>query len=97
MAYLDGDLKSVEPHSLDDVYAACRTVLKDRDMKIVGKEEKGKERAVINARDEADRKVTITLTSQYEGITNISIRIGVWGDEARSRDLYQKIHDHLKK
>jgi hypothetical protein len=97
VAYLEGDLKSVEPHPIDEVYAACRQVMKDLDMKVVGKETKTKERAEINARDEADRKITIVLTTQYEGITNISIRMGVFGDETRSRNMYMKIHQAMQK
>ena len=97
MAYLDGDLKSVEPHPLDQVYAATRKVLKDLDMKVVGKEVKEKTQAEISARDAEDRKVTIKLVSQYEGITDVSIRIGVFGDEKRSRSLYMKIHEALQK
>jgi hypothetical protein len=95
MAYLDGALKSVEPHSIDEVYKATQKVLKDLDMKVV-KDTKKKERAEIAARDEGDRKLTITLTSEYEGITNISIRIGMFGDETRSRSLYTKIHQVLQ-
>jgi hypothetical protein len=94
VAYLEGDLKSVEPHSLDETYKATHKVLKDLDMKVV-KDTKKKERAEIAARDEGDRKVTIILTSEYEGITNISIRIGMFGDETRSRSLYTKIHQAL--
>jgi hypothetical protein len=95
MAYLDGALKSVEPHSFDEVYAATHKVLKDLDMKVV-KDTKEKTEAEIAARDEADRKVTIRLVTQYEGITDISIRIGVFGDEKRSRSLYGKIHQALQ-
>ncbi len=95
VAYLQGDLQSVEPHALDEVYQASLKVLKDLDMKVV-KDNKKKERAEIAARDEADRKVTISLSTQYEGITNISIRIGVFGDETRSRSLYSKIHQALQ-
>ena len=95
MAYLDGALKSVEPHSIDEVYKATHKVLKDLDMKVV-KDTKEKTQAEIAARDEGDRKVTIILTSEYEGITNISIRIGMFGDETRSRSLYTKIHQALQ-
>jgi hypothetical protein len=97
VAYLQGDLKSVEPHPLDEVYAACEKVLKDRDLKVVGKEVKTRDHAEISARDEGDRKIVISLKSDYEGITNIAIRIGVWGDENRSRELYLKIHQALQK
>jgi len=95
MAYLEGDLKSVEPHSIDKVYAATQKTLKDLGMMVV-KDTKEKARAEISARDVEDRKATIVLTTQYEGITNISIRIGVFGDETRSRSLYMKIHQLLQ-
>ncbi len=97
VAYLEGALKSVEPHPLDQVYAVVQTVLKEKDMKIVGKQVKEKNRAEVTARDEGDRKVNIILTSEYEGITNISIRIGVFGDESRSRAIYMRIHELLQK
>ena len=95
MAYLEGDLKSVEPHAIDEVYKATHKVLKDLDMKVV-KDTKEKTQAEIAARDGEDRKVTINLVSKYEGITDISIRIGVFGDETRSRSLYTKIHQALQ-
>ncbi len=97
VAYLGGALQSKEPHPLDEVYAACMKVIKDRDLKVVGKEVKTKDHAEINVRDEGDRKIQINLKSDFEGITDISIRIGVWGDENRSRDLYLKIHQALQK
>ena len=95
VAYLEGDLKSVEPHSLDQVYNATHKTLKELGMMVV-KDTKEKDRAEIAARDVEDKKTTITLSSQYEGITNIAIRIDLFGDEKRSRRIYSKIHDYLQ-
>ena len=98
VAYLEGDLKVDEPHPLNKVYAATHQALKDLRMMVVKDDKATPESrsAEIEARDVEDKKATIILSTRNEGITQISIRIGFFGDEVRSRRIYMKIHERLQ-
>jgi len=63
---------------------------------MVIKDTRDTHQAEIQARDVEDKKATIVLSSKNEGITKISIRIGFFGDEIRSRRIYMKIHETLQ-
>jgi hypothetical protein len=95
VAYLDGALRSVEPHALGEVYEATQRAIRDLEMRSWGRNSRSKVRAQINARD-GTRKVTVVLISHYGGITNISIRIGGRGDKERSCSVFVKIHEYLQ-
>jgi len=94
VAYLSGDLKAVESRSLEDVYQATFKALEQLEL-MPTKESKDALSAVVVARDAQDKKITIKLHAPAEGSTKISIRVGVFGDETKSRLIYQKIHDNL--
>jgi hypothetical protein len=96
VAYLAGDLEAVESRSLADVYEATLKALEQLELSTT-KEAKDALSAVVIARDAQDKKITIRLRAPAEGSTKISIRVGVFGDEAKSRLIYQKIRDNLYK
>ena len=52
--------------------------------------------AEVVARDSQDKKITIKLTATAEGSTKISIRIGVFGSETKSRLIYDQIKKNLQ-
>ncbi len=96
VAYVKGDLESVESHSIDTVYEATLQAMNDLDLYVTLKF-KDALTAEINARDTQDSKVTIKLNSQSEGITKLSIRVGIFGEETKSQLIYNKIRDNLPK
>lgn len=94
VAFFRGDLEAVESASLERVYKATeRTVEK---LKLgVTKVTRDSSQATFVVRDAAGEKITIKLKATAKNTTKLSIRIGMFGDEIKSRQIYQKIHDTL--
>ena len=95
IAYVRGDLEAVESNSLDEVYEATLNAVDELDLRFIYKT-KDALTATINARDAQDKKIKITLKKTAEHTTKISIRIGTFGSETKSRLIYQKIRDNLR-
>jgi hypothetical protein len=95
VAYLKGDLEAVAPQHIDEVYAATKKAL-DQFGYAVTKDKKDAISAEITARDSQDKKATIKLSTTEDRATKLSIRFGTFGNEARSRLLYDKIRDNLR-
>jgi hypothetical protein len=95
VAYVRGDLESIELGNIDTVYKAAEKAMDQLDLKVIQKA-KDVLSAEIIARDSQDTKIKIKLKATTEGPTELSIRIGLFGDEAESRLIYQKIHDNLR-
>jgi hypothetical protein len=95
IAYAKGDLEAVESEKLDLVYEAALKSMEELEMYVILKE-KDSLSAEIDARDSQDKKITIKLTATSQGTTDLSIRVGVLGNETQSMLIYQKIHDNLK-
>ncbi|MHC4459790.1 MAG: DUF3568 family protein [Planctomycetota bacterium] len=96
IAYLRGDLEAVEPNNIDTVFEATEKAIEELELK-VSKKTKDKMSALIIARDAQDKKVTIKLSAAVEGSTRLSIRIGMFGNETKSRIIYQKIREKLER
>jgi endo-beta-N-acetylglucosaminidase D len=95
VAYLKGDLEAVEAANLQTVYKATLKALDELEL-CVTRQSKDVLSAEIIARDAADQKVTINLKATTENTTKLSIRIGFFGSETKSRFIYQKIHDNVR-
>ncbi|UCG58498.1 MAG: DUF3568 family protein [Phycisphaerales bacterium] len=95
VAYMKGDLESVEAEPVDKVYAATKDALNQFGYAIT-KDRKDTISAEIIARDSQDKKVTIKLSSAEGRTTKLSIRFGTFGNEARSRLVYDKIRENLR-
>jgi hypothetical protein len=96
IAYVRGDLQSFESERIDEVYEATLKAVDELELNVTTKS-KDALSAIIVARDADDKKVTIKLKATAEGPTELSIRIGVFGNETKSRLIYQKIRDNLRK
>ena len=95
IAYVRGDLEAVESESLDKVYDATLKAFEELELHVMSRT-KDALSATIVGRDAQDKKVTIKLNSTAEKTTKLSIRIGVFGSETKSRLIYQRIHDNLQ-
>jgi hypothetical protein len=95
VAYIKGDLEVVEPEGIDAVYEATKEAVEELGLKVT-KDSKDALGAEIVARDAEDKKVTISLKATPEGTTELSIRVGTFGSETKSRVIYQRIHDNLR-
>ncbi len=94
IAYVKGDLEAVESEDLDTVYQAAVKAVDELELNVISKS-KDALSATIYARDAQDKKVNIILKSTAEQTTKISIRIGTFGDETKSRLIYKKINYNL--
>ena len=96
IAYVRGDLESVESQKLDVVYDAAVKAMGKLDLAIT-KKSKDALSAVIIGRDAQDKKVTITIKAVADGAAKLSIRVGVFGSETKSRLIYKEIQEQLKR
>jgi endo-beta-N-acetylglucosaminidase D len=94
VAYIRGDLEAVEAKDIETVYKATEKALEELGL-VVSKKTKDALSAKIIARDAQDKKITIKLNATTEETTKLSIRIGTFGSETKSRLIYQKICDNL--
>jgi len=95
VAYIRGDLESVETKDINAVYQATLKAVEQLELSI-SKKTKDAMSAEIVARDSQDKKVTIKLGATAEGATKLSIRIGIFGSETKSRLIYDQIKKNLK-
>ena len=94
IAYIKGDLEVVESKNIDAVYEATEKAVEQLGLN-VNKKTKDAMSATIVARDAQDKKVTIKLKATTENTTKISIRIGIFGSETKSRLIYEQIRENL--
>ncbi len=94
VAYIRGDMEVVEAKDIGTVYKATEKALEELGL-VVSKKTKDALSAKIIARDAQDKKITIKLNATTEEMTKLSIRIGTFGSETKSRLIYQKIRDNL--
>ncbi len=94
VAYVRGDLEAVEAKKLDEVYEATEKAIEELELNVT-KKSKDAMSATIVARDAQDKKITIKLGATTEDTTKISIRIGLFGSETKSRLILDKIKENL--
>ena len=94
VAYIRGDLEAVEAKDIETVYKATEKAIEELGL-VVSKKTKDALSAKIIARDAQDKKITIKLNATTEETTKLSIRVGMFGKETKSRLIYQKIRDNL--
>lgn len=93
-AYANGELKSAEAASLNKVYNAAISGLKDLEFPLTS-QKKDALQGELTARNSSDKRILIKLKSVSSSSTEIRIRVGTFGDEALSRAVYDKIKNHL--
>lgn len=94
VAYVRGDLEA----NLDTDYArvvdSVRTAIEQLEFAKVS-ENKDALKAVLVARTALDKKVEITIANSGKKLTSIKIRVGVFGDEALSMAILDKVKSGL--
>lgn len=94
-AYLKGVLKTKEPASFDKVWFAVVETVEQQEFAVTKKESKaGKALIQAKLRDQ-DKEFYITVKYHKPEITNLSIRVGIWGNEDESRRILKLIHQKL--
>lgn len=93
-AYIKGELTDFEEASLDRAYEATQAAIKDLEFTVKDQAKDSLQARIVAS--EADKtEVKIVLESKGEKLTKFSIRVGVFGDEARARLIMDKIKKHL--
>ncbi len=90
VAYVRGDLEANLNSDYNKVVDSARSSIKELEFARVS-ENKDALKAVLVARTAMDKKVEITLTNSGKKLTNIKIRVGLFGDEALSMSILDKI------
>ena len=94
VAYVRGDLEANLDNEYQKVVDAAHTAVGDLEFARVS-ENKDALKAVLISRTAMDKKVEITITKSANHLTNIKIRIGIFGDEVMSRTILDKIKSRL--
>ncbi len=94
--YVRGELRSTETTTPPEAIAASKAALKDLGIVLLSSsaDELGGE---IVARTATDDKVSIKAEFKSNRVTEVRIRIGVFGNQALSREILSKIETHLPK
>ncbi len=95
VAYIRGDLTSTEPYEVSQVYQASQKAMTDLGLARI-KQSQDVLGARIIARDAQDKKITVTIKYVTECSTQLCIRVAIFGDENKSRQIYLKICQCLK-
>ena len=90
VAYKRGELEANLPKDYDAVFMAARRAIKELEFTPIS-ENKDALKAVLVARTGLDKKVEITLINSGKRLTNIKIRVGVFGDEQLSPLILDRI------
>lgn len=93
-AYVKGELKASESAPLPKVYDASLAAMHNLEFAVTS-QEKDALSAKIVARAVGDKKVQVNLKKTTEGVTEIRIRVGTFGDETTSRLILDKIKSGL--
>jgi hypothetical protein len=89
-AYVRGDLETNLNNDYNKVVDSARTAIQELEFAKVS-ENKDALKAVLIARTALDKKVDITITYSAKKLTNIKIRVGLFGDEQLSLSILEKI------
>lgn len=90
VAYLKGDLKSKEEVSFDKLWEATQNTIKELGYAVKTKEQRPKSAKIV-ALSNLDQNISITLKSKSAILTEISIRVGMIGNEERSLQILDEI------
>lgn len=93
-AYVTGKLETTQEVPLDKAFEATKAGIKDLEFTLV-EEKKDALYGEVRAKTADNTSVTVTLKPLTEKTTEFSIRVGVFGDEDRSRLIMDKIKTHF--
>jgi len=94
VAYLKGSLKAVLDSDLDNAFNASLKALEALEIAPT-KKEKDALSAVIKAETAKEKNITIKLKAAENNLTELSIKIGAFGDRTQSQLIYDEIRKHL--
>ena len=93
VAYLKGELKTNEDVPIDKLWNATQAAIKEMGF-AVKTEEKDALSAKLVALTADDKTININLKKRNDYLTEISIRVGTFGDESLSKKILEEIKKH---
>lgn len=93
-AYVNGELKTEEPASIDRVWNATLAAAGDLQLRTI-ESEKDRLNARLHAKSAGDRDIYVKLRSLSETETELRIRIDIFGDEEMSNRIRSEIEQRL--
>jgi hypothetical protein len=93
-SYVFGHLDGVLKGSPQSVVKAAKNVLDDQEMKDVTEVASALD-GKVTARTALDTSITITVTRKDDTTSNVSIKVGSFGDHQIATGLYEKIRAKL--
>ena len=94
VAYVRGDLEAFEAENLNTVYKAAERTIEQLELNVIEKTKDALSVTIVT-RDAENKRIRIKLKAMTENTTKISIRIGWFGEETKSRLIYDKIKVNL--
>ena len=94
VAYANGSLESMQDVSLARCWTATQLAMGDLEYTIVS-ERKDALEAELVSRQADDKKVTVHLKKMNEKTVKLTVRVGTFGDEAKSRLILERIRAHF--
>lgn len=94
VAWIRGALETNVDRDLDRVYRATQEAVRGLEFAVVT-ERKSSVDATVVARTALDKKVEVILKQAGSKTTHVSIRVGVFGDEAMSLAILERIKAEL--
>lgn len=94
VAYIRGELNAPLEASLDRSIAATKKAVEELKFHQIS-EKSDALTAEFQLRDAQDDSIRVLLKRQTDTLTNVSIRVGTFGDETLSQTVLDKIKKHL--
>lgn len=94
VAYVRGDLEAITDQTVKQVHEASVETMREMGMLITTKRVDLVSSEVVGYTAD-DKKVKIKAEFERANETKVSIRVGVFGDKARSQYIYDKLRENL--
>ena len=94
VGYVSGDLQATLEGSFTEVVGAADRAISDNSITQVSRKEEPHS-VVYELRTIQDDKILLTITRAAAHLTNVTIRVGVFGDEPLSRRVLGEIENRL--
>ena len=93
-AYSVSTLHAVTDHDMTRVYQAAAKAVTDLEMEVTD-QSKDVFSAKVVGKSADGKVVTISMKPREDGLTSIKLRVGSFGDEHKSRAIYDRIQKNL--
>jgi hypothetical protein len=95
-AYIDGEYTSTEQVSLERVWEATKKAANDLGFTVTRKEKDASNNEFqLIAYAAGEKKIVMKLKRRSNALTEIGIRVGMFGDESMSRSILEKIRGYF--